>query len=212
MSDSFLPRSEYRFSRDSLRMHQADSDPLQQFDSWYREEVDSKVEADTPMTLATADADGQSSCRVVLLKRFGPDGFLFFSDYRSRKAVDLQGNHRAALLFHWDRLQRQVRIEGTVERVSRAISQDYFSRRPRRSQAGAAASHQSAPMVDRDSFEEEVDRLTASSEPIACPQSWGGFLLVPHRFEFWQGQPGRIHDRVLYLVAAQGWQRSELQP
>ncbi len=212
MTESYLPRAEYDFSRDPIRTENVDQDPLQQFRKWYEEELQTGERDGNRMALATADASGRPSLRMVLLKQFDANGFLFFSDYGSRKALELEQNPHAALLFHWPRLQRQVRIEGTVEKVSREVSEQYFSERPRNSRVGAFVSQQSSPLLDRQGFEEEVAKLLPGEEPIPCPESWGGYRLVANRFEFWQGQPGRIHDRVQYLSDGAIWHRSELQP
>ena len=212
MTDSYLPRAEYEFSEHPIGSEQVDPDPIVQFRIWFEKEARSGERDGNRMALATADDAGRPSVRMVLLKQFGTDGFLFFTDYGSRKAIELEQNRHAALLFHWPRLQRQVRIEGAVDRVSREISEHYFSLRPRTSQAGASVSRQSEPLLDRDRFESEVRNLEGGSDPIPCPESWGGYRLVAERFEFWQGQPGRVHNRIVYLPGGDGWQRSELQP
>ena len=212
MTDSYLPRAEYDFSQGPLRSDNSDADPVRQFSLWYEKEAQSGEHDGNRMALATADTEGCPSVRMVLLKQFGATGFIFFTDYGSRKATELEQNPRAALLFHWPRLQRQVRIEGRVEKVSRELSEEYFSQRPRNSQVGAAVSQQSSPLCDRSIFEAQVSKMLEGDDPIPCPESWGGFCLVPDRFEFWQGQPGRIHNRVLYLSDSGAWQRSELQP
>ena len=212
MADSYLPRAEYEFSGDSICSDSVDPDPLEQFRCWFDEETKPGERDGNRMALATADAQGRPSVRMVLLKKFDSTGLLFFTDYGSRKAIELEQNPHAALLFHWPRLQRQVRIEGPVEKVSREISEQYFAQRPRNSQVGAAASRQSSPLTDRSAFEQQVAKMMDAQDEIHCPESWGGYRLMPERFEFWQGQPGRIHDRVLYLPDSAGWQRSELQP
>lgn len=212
MTDSYLPRADYDFSNDPMRIDSSDSDPIEQFRQWFDEEQQCGDHDGNRMALATADPDGRPSVRMVLLKKFDTSGWLFFTDYASRKASELDRNPHAALLFHWPRLQRQVRIEGSVAKVSREISEQYFAQRPRNSQAGAAASRQSSPMTDRSAFEQQVAKMMDAQDEIHCPESWGGYRLLPERFEFWQGQPGRTHDRVLYLPDSAGWQRSELQP
>ncbi|MEC9477371.1 MAG: pyridoxamine 5'-phosphate oxidase [Planctomycetota bacterium] len=212
MSDSYLPRAEYDFSRDPIRSDSADPDPVQQFRIWYQREAQAGEHDGNRMALSTADTSGRPSVRMVLLKQYSDSGFIFFTDYGSRKARELEKNPQGALLFHWPRMQRQVRIEGAVEKVSREVSRQYFSQRPRNSQAGAVVSRQSSAMTDRSSFEDQVSQLMDGQQAIPCPESWGGFRLIPDRFEFWQGQPGRIHDRILYLSESGSWQRSELQP
>ena len=212
MADSYLPRAEYEFSGDSICSDSVDPDPLEQFRCWFDEETQPGERDGNRMALATADAQGRPSVRMVLLKKFDSTGWLFFTDYGSRKAIELEQNPHAALLFHWPRLQRQVRIEGPVEKVSREISEQYFSQRPRNSQVGAAVSRQSSVLLDRQGFETEVKKMLEGEQDIDCPESWGGYRLLPQLFEFWQGQSGRIHDRVLYRLDSGTWQRSELQP
>jgi pyridoxamine 5'-phosphate oxidase len=212
MTESYIPRANYDFPDQPIDSDQAHSDPLEQFRIWFEKE---SIEADgdgNRMALATADRSGSPSLRMVLLKQYTSSGFLFFTDYRSRKATELDQNPHAALLFYWQRRQRQVRIEGRVEKVSREVSEDYFSRRPRSSQAGATTSHQSAPLPDRPRFEQQVETLVGQGDPIVCPEHWGGYRLVADRYEFWQGQPGRIHRRILYQPEGGDWHRSELQP
>ena len=212
MTESYIPRASYDFPDQPMDCGQAHPDPLEQFRIWFEKE---SIEADgdgNRMALATADRSGSPSLRMVLLKQYTSNGFLFFTDYRSRKGIELDQNPRAALLFYWERRQRQVHVEGRVERISRKVSVDYFSRRPRGSQAGAATSHQSAPLADRPRFEKQVAAIEEAGDPISCPEHWGGYRLVADRYEFWQGQPGRSHRRILYQPEGSDWHRSELQP
>ena len=190
------------------------ADPFDQFAVWFMAIQSSGHAEPTAMTLATVDAHGQPSARVVLLKGFDQQGFVFFSNYASRKAGELAGDARAALLFYWDQSLRQVRIEGRVERVSEPESDEYFATRPRASQIGAWASPQSAPLADRAALERRVAEFTArfGAEPVPRPPHWGGYRVVPMRFEFWQGRTSRLHDRIVYLRAAQGWTRSRIAP
>lgn len=190
------------------------ADPVDQFAHWFGEwQAEGPIEP-TAMTLATVAADGQPSARVVLLKGYDKQGFVFFSNYESRKGRELGAAPRAGLLFFWDSLSRQVRIEGGVERVSAAESDEYFATRPRGSQLGAWASPQSAELVGRTELEE---RLRATERrfgagPIPRPPHWGGYRVRPTHFEFWQGRDSRLHDRIVYTRGASGWSLSRIAP
>lgn len=197
-----------------LRKEDLESDPLAQFGVWLREAIEADLLEPTAMTLATADAHGHVSARMVLLKGYGPEGFVFYSNYASRKAADLASNGRAALVFYWDRLERQVRAEGTVEKLSREASETYFRSRPRGSQLAAWASPQSQPLPSRD---ELLARTVVATErfdgqEVPMPDHWGGYRLRPDRVELWQGQPDRLHDRFRYRLLDQDWQLERLAP
>lgn len=189
-------------------------DPFDQFAEWFVAVQAAGYAEPTAMTLATVDAHGQPSARVVLLKGFDRQGFVFFTNYASRKGQELEASGRAGLLFYWERQMRQVRIEGGVERVSPQESDEYFATRPRASQVGAWASPQSAPLADRAALERRVEELEArfGAEPVPRPPHWGGYRLAPNRFEFWQGRASRLHDRVVYARGAGGWTRSRIAP
>lgn len=190
-------------------------DPFQQFGRWFDEILELDIPMSNAMTLATVDRSGQPSARVVLLKACDGRGFVFYTNYTSRKGLELQDNPRAALLFWWPPVHRQVRIEGTVERVSLAESDEYFASRPRDSNLSAMASPQSQVVPDRRWLEERVSALRQSfaEQELARPADWGGFRLVPVRFEFWQGRPDRLHDRLCYsLEPAGGWRVARLAP
>jgi pyridoxamine 5'-phosphate oxidase len=166
------------------------------------------------MTLATATPDGQPSARIVLLRGLDQRGLVFFTDYRSRKSRDLLANPRAALVFHWHPLERQVRVAGAVSRVSTEESEAYFRTRPRGSQLGAWGSEQSAPVPDRAAIERAVDladRRFAGGE-VPCPPHWGGFRVRPEEFEFWQGRANRLHDRLRYSQVDGRWRIDRLSP
>ena len=167
-----------------------------------------------PAALATADASGQPSVRIVLLRGVDDRGFVFHTNYNSRKARELDANPRAALCFHWHTLEEQIRIEGSVERLPPSESDAYFARRPRGSQLGAWASNQSAPLPSRETLEEqyrEVERRFGDG-PVPRPPFWGGYRLVPSRIEFWFGRPDRLHDRLLYTRERDGWKIERLYP
>ena len=212
-------RNEYmRASLDAADVH---ADPFRQFASWFDDAYASKVPEVNAMTLATVGDDGWPSARVVLLKGVDARGFTFYTNLRSRKGRDVGANPRAALLFFWAELERQVRIEGTIERVPDAESDAYFAKRPRLTQIGAWASPQSEPIPDRAWLEQRVQQMviTFGDGPVLRPAFWGGWLLRPTAWEFWQGRPSRLHDRLRYTPideevdeAEQAWQIERLSP
>jgi pyridoxamine 5'-phosphate oxidase len=193
----------------------ADPSPFKQFEAWYREALATPMREPTAMTLATASPDGRPSARVVLLKGFDERGFVFFTNYASRKGEELAKNPWAALAFHWQDLARQVRVEGRAHRIPEAESDAYFASRPRGSQLGAWASAQSRPIAGRDELERRVEELAATYEGKAIPRPpfWGGFRLSPVAIEFWQNRLDRLHDRMRYSLADDGrWIRERLSP
>lgn len=199
-------------------MPDADSmgDPVELFQSWFAAARKSGLFLPEAMTLATATPDGRPSARMVLLKQADSDGFVFFTNYTSRKAGELDANPWASLLFHWPILQRQVRVEGRVERVSREESAAYYHSRPRGSQIGAWASDQSSRVDDRATLERRVKEFEAKfgEGEIPLPDHWGGFRVIPHRIEFWQGRPFRLHDRVIFerTEDSDAWTTHRLYP
>lgn len=192
-----------------------DPDPIKQFEIWLTEALEAKIPLAEAMTLATAAPDGRPSARMVLLKQVDQGGFVFFTNYRSAKARELDANPNAALVFYWNQLERQVRVEGSVVRVSAEESRDYFRTRPRESQIGAWASNQSEAISGRDVLEQrarELDDFYFDRE-IECPEHWGGYRVVPDRIEFWKGRVGRLHDRILYRRDSAGsWTITRLAP
>jgi len=205
------------YTRATLDAADVAGDPFVQFTRWFQEAVDAKLVEPNAMTLATADDAGQPSARIVLLKGFDPRGFVFFSDYRSRKAGELAANPRAALCFHWAELERQVRIVGTVDPASREESDQYFRSRPEQSRMGAWASHQSAVLTARSELETQLEAVKArfgAGAEIPLPPHWGGYRVVPVELEFWQGRDSRLHDRIRYRLDADGasWIVERLSP
>lgn len=189
-------------------------DPITQFQVWLDDAIAAKLPLPEAMTLATATSDGKPSARMVLLKQVDEDGFVFFTNYNSAKAEQLDANPYAALVFYWAPLDRQVRVEGSVIRTSEQESRDYFRTRPRESQIGAWASAQSEVISGREVLEQRAQELEAlySDREIDCPEHWGGYRLRPERIEFWLSRIGRLHDRILYERDSTGWTVSRLAP
>ncbi len=191
------------------------SDPLEQFQSWFDQALKANVPEPTAMTLATVDHHLRPSTRIVLLKGLGPEGLVWYTNYQSRKGLELSGNPYAALQFHWVELERVVRIEGRVEKVSDQESDAYFHSRPLDSKLGAWASPQSAVLQERGELELAFSRARSLyGEAPPRPAHWGGYRLIAQEWEFWQGRPSRLHDRLRYqkLTAQDAWKRERLAP
>jgi len=202
------------YTREALAEADVDADPVVQFGRWFEQAGHAGLLEPHAMTLATATPDGRPSARMVLLRGFDERGFCFYTNYESRKAAELAANPRAALVFWWGELERQVRIEGTVERTSLAESEAYFASRPPGSQLSAAASPQSRVIEDRAALERRVAELaTAVSDAhVPRPGFWGGYRLAHEVVEFWQGRPNRLHDRLRYRRAGDTWRIERLAP
>ena len=190
------------------------TDPFALFDEWLAEAHASEPELAEAMTVATADGSGRPSARIVLLKGHGPDGFVFYTNQRSRKGGELASNPHAALLFHWKSLRRQVRIEGPVSAVSDAEADAYFATRSRDSQLGALASDQSQPLNSREEFEGKYEEMKAKFEYMGVPRPphWGGYRVAPETIEFWTDRPHRLHERRLFTRTPEGWTEGLLYP
>ena len=197
-----------------LELGDLDPDPIVQFGRWMEDALEEHLLLPNTMTLATAGADGRPSARMVLLKGFDHRGFVFYTNYDSRKSRELAANPAAALVFYWSRLERQVRVEGRVEKVPDDESDEYFASRPLESRIGAWASRQSAALAGRAELEErvaELERRYAGGD-VPRPPHWGGWLVRPDAIELWQGRPNRLHDRFLYTRRGDAWERARLYP
>lgn len=205
-------RQDYRAAE--LAEHDVHKDPIIQFGNWFKHALDSKIFEPNVMTLATADHSGRPSARILLMKGFDQNGFVFYTNYASQKGQQLDENPQAAMVFFWAELERQVRIEGTITKVSEEESNTYFHSRPAGSQIGALASPQSHVIPNREVLEERVKELTATytDQEVPRPETWGGYLLKPDLIEFWQGRPSRLHDRISYTSVNGVWIINRLAP
>lgn len=213
MKKTSLSQIRYDYSDTPLLEKTASEDPFRQFGGWFDAALKSGDKVPNAMTLTTVDQKWPDA-RIVLLKDFDRKGFVFFTHYDSPKGHQLAKNARAGLLFYWPEMERQVRIRGQVKKISAAESTRYFHSRPRESQIGALASHQSRPLKDRETLEarcREIEKKFKGRE-IPRPASWGGYVLKPEIFEFWQGRASRLHDRLLYTRTGSSWKKERLQP
>ena len=206
-------RNEYHAA--SLTEKDANADPIKQFDKWFNEALKAQQHEPTAMTLATATHDGRPSARIVLMKGFDNNGFVFYTNYLSRKGKEIAKNPLGALIFFWGSVERQVRIEGTIEKLSKEASERYFHSRPKGSQVGAVVSPQSQEIADRDTLEQKwhETEVQYADKDVPKPAFWGGYILKPRLIEFWQGRPSRLHDRILYKkVDNKNWKKVRLAP
>jgi pyridoxamine 5'-phosphate oxidase len=215
MTQKELQSLRHEYTSASLTETTVNANPIKQFELWLEEAVTAKVNDPNAMTLATATTDGRPSARIVLLKGFDANGFIFYTNYLSRKGKEITKNPLGALLFFWSELERQVRIEGTMEKLSKEQSETYFHSRPKESQIGALASPQSQEIASRDILESKVNELEAeyADKTIPKPSFWGGYILKPRLIEFWQGGGGRLHDRIIFKkIDNKNWKKVRLAP
>ena len=208
-------RREYRVHKEHLLEQNVASDPFEQFERWFADAVDAKLDLPDAMTLATATPKGVPSARMVVLRGFDAKGFCFYTDYGSQKGKELAENPNAALVFYWRELDRQVRSNGIIEKMTSAESDAYFASRPVESQLAVQTERQSIVVDSREHLTEGFQRAeqTYPSDPIPRPPHWGGYRLVPNLFEFWQGCPNRLHDRLCYTLQPDGtWEMTRLSP
>ncbi|GAC1305210.1 MAG: pyridoxamine 5'-phosphate oxidase [Mucilaginibacter sp.] len=206
-------RNEYKAA--SLSENESKADPIKQFDAWFSDAMEAKELEPNAMTLATATHDGRPSARIVLLKGVNENGFMFYTNYLSRKGKEITKNPLGALTFFWAGMERQVRIEGTIEKLSKEQSDRYFQSRPKNSQIGALASPQSQEIASREILEKKWSELEVEydGKDIPKPSFWGGYILKPRLIEFWQGRPSRLHDRILYKkIDNKNWKKVRLAP
>jgi len=203
------------YQRDRLHEGTLDPNPFRQFERWLDEALQMNFREPNAMSLATSMPDGTPSVRVVLLRQWDERGFVFYTNYESQKGRELEANPKASIVFWWDELERQVRISGTVERVDDSEADAYFQTRPRGHQIAAWVSHQSLPIESREALESKLQEweLRFTDQPVPRPPHWGGYRVVPHTMEFWQGRENRLHDRLRYTRQPNGeWKIERLQP
>jgi pyridoxamine 5'-phosphate oxidase len=210
----YLQHNRLQYDKGILAENHLVSNPLDQFINWMQEAINAEVPEPNAMDLSTVSSDGRPSSRIVLLKGIDSRGFLFYTNYKSRKATDIEQQGFACLNFFWQSQSRQVRIEGALQRVPEAESDAYFASRPRESQLGAWVSNQSEVIRTREELEAAYQRLEEKyrDQQVPRPTHWGGYVLQPDRVEFWQGRPNRLHDRFQYLKTESGWQVFRLSP
>lgn len=201
------------YSKGKFDITNAIPNPFEQFRVWFDEALHSQMLEPTAMVVSTVSQNQKPSSRVVLLKNYDDTGFVFFTNYESRKGQEIQNNSNAAILFYWDFFERQIRIEGTIEKVNQDDSEAYFNSRPYESKIGAWASKQSQPLSSRFSLIRDVVKLIAKyPKEVPLPEFWGGYKLSPDYFEFWQGRQSRLHDRITYTKTKTGWDLQRLYP
>ena len=214
--DSSIADLRQNYTLAGLSETDLNSNPIEQFDIWFQQALNADLIEPNAMTLATATPDGKPTARIVLLKGVSERGFVFYTNYESQKGQQLIANPYAALVFLWDKLERQIRIEGKVEKLTESESAQYFHSRPKASQLGAWASDQSRVIPNREVLEQKLADLEeqySDDATVPLPEHWGGFRVVPNRIEFWQGRPSRLHDRLLYDLQADGnWSIKRLSP
>jgi len=211
---NYINTLRHDFSKQTLDENDVHKNPITQFSKWFTEAIDAKTNEPNAMTICTASKDGKPSARIVLLRNFDDNGFVFYTNYQSRKGVEIDENPNAALLFFWPELERQVRIEGTLTKQNSNESDLYFRSRPRTSKLGAWTSAQSKVIANRETLDKEYEKLSDKypGEDVPRPIHWGGYILKPSSIEFWQGRPSRLHDRILYTLKDKDWKIERLAP
>jgi pyridoxamine 5'-phosphate oxidase len=215
MNQEDLQNLRQDYSAATLSEDAINSNPIKQFDIWFNEAIDAKLHEPNAMTLATATHDGRPSARIVLLKGFDNNGFVFYTNYLSRKGKEITKNPLGAINFFWGEMERQVRIEGTIEKLTKEQSDRYFHSRPKNSQLGAVASPQSQEIPNRELLETKMSQLEEeyADKDVPKPSYWGGYILKPRMVEFWQGRSSRLHDRILYKkIDNRNWKKVRLAP
>jgi len=210
----YINKLRHDFSKSSLTEKEVNPDAILQFEKWFKEAVDAKVNEPNAMTVSTADEKGKPSARILLLRNFGKNGFVFYTNYNSRKGEEISKNPQCALLFFWPELERQIRIEGVLEKQNSSDSDIYFNTRPRGSKLGAWSSPQSKVVSNREELDKAYEMMSNKfpNEEVPRPEFWGGYILKPDTIEFWQGRPSRMHDRILYTNNGKSWKIERLAP
>lgn len=211
---NYLNSIRHDFAKETLDEHDVIENPFFQFAKWFEEAVAAQVIDPNAMSLCSATKEGKPSARIVLLRNFSEIGFVYYSNYNSRKGSEIEENPNCALLFFWPELERQIRIEGVVQKQSSEESDLYFNSRPRESKLGAWTSEQSKKIINREVLNKEFEKISLQypDENVPRPPHWGGYLLKPSTIEFWQGRPNRLHDRILYSMENNNWKIERLAP
>lgn len=211
---SYINTLRHDFSKETLDEKDVKSNPILQFEKWFKEAIDADVNEPNAMTVCTATKEGKPSARIVLLRSFNENGFVYYTNYSSRKGNELEENPNCALLFFWPELERQVRIEGIIKKQTEEESNLYFHSRPRGSKLGAWTSEQSKVISSREVLNKEYEKLSEKypNEDVPKPPHWGGYILMPTSIEFWQGRNNRLHDRILYTIENNNWKIERLAP
>ena len=213
MDDKEIQNLRRQYSKSTLSASSVSKDPFKQFEKWFQDVLNSGFLEPNAMTLATASKTGKPSARIVLLKGIHDNGFVFYTNYKSKKGKEIEENPYGSLLFYWDKLERQIRIEGIIEKVSQKESEEYFNTRPYKSRVGAWASRQSSVIESRSAIVKEfLKYMMKFKTHVPLPDVWGGYRLLPETFEFWQGRPNRLHDRIRYNKNKTGWKIDRLAP
>ena len=212
--NSYIKTVRHDFTKQSLNENDVNLIPFLQFEKWFQEAIDAKVNEPNAMALSTVSAGGKPSSRIVFLRSFTDNSFVFYTNYNSKKGKDIQENPHGALLFFWPELERQIRIEGILQKQTAVVSDDYFNLRPYESKIGAWSSAQSTVIENRQALENEYikNEKKYTTNPVPRPPHWGGYSLTADHIEFWQGRPNRLHDRILYTLENNNWKIERLAP